>query len=69
MNHKQKFRQHYTWRASVILTFSVGAGIRTKAGIGGDPPLNAFVCILVATTDLRRRGVRARDAMVLIANS
>ena len=49
-----------------LLTGSEGAGIRAKAGMGGVPPLKAFVCVRVVTIDRRRRGTKARVAMVTI---
>lgn len=45
-------------------TGSEGAGMRTKAGKGGDPPLRALDCIRAVATDRRSNGVNARDAMV-----
>ena len=47
------------------LTGSVGAGMRTKGGNGGEyPPRNADVGVRVATMDRRRSGISARDAML-----
>jgi hypothetical protein len=66
-NQKKKdsvFLEHHTTNIDG-LTGSDGAGILTKAGRGGAPPFKAFVAVRAVTTDRRRRGVSARDAMVL----
>jgi hypothetical protein len=55
-------RQAYTQKCP--LTGSEGAGILTKAGNGGLPPLNAMFVIRAVVTDRRRRGVRDLEAMV-----
>ena len=50
------------------LTGSFGAGIRANAGNGGvrPPPLNAFVAVRADTTERRKKGVNALDAIVSV---